>query len=195
MNVKLLFGLLFLVSLTTFAQDKKWSVEVNYGVIPDDGFGGDDNILDFGLKYRFADFNFMQLGFGVNAGYSKYDFVGFNGDGTLTESYYVQPRLFTEFIIPGSEKLRPSIGLGYSIVNEDFDGRIGNDNLIGNTTNGGFNFNLGLSYDITNSIFVQAQYDFINLNLRDEFSFQGVTVKPNINEKLNNVKLGVGFRF
>lgn len=195
MNVKLLFGLLFLVSLTTFAQDKKWSVETNYGVIPNDGFGGDDNILDFGLKYRFADFNFIQLGFGVNGGFSKDDIRSINGEGRTTESFYIQPRIFTELIIPGSEKLRPSIGLGYSIVNDDVEGRLDNENIMWNVTNGGFNLNLGLSYDITKSIFVQAQYDFIKVNYRDELIFQGATVKPDFNEKLNNIRLGVGLRF
>lgn len=186
---------MFLVSVTAFAQDKKWSVEANYRVIPNDGLGADDNVLDFGLKDRFADFRFMQLGLGVNGSFSKVDIVGRNGDGTLTKSLSLQPRFLSEFIIPGSEKLRPSIGLGYSIVNDDFEGRLANDNIIGNITNGGFNFNLGLSYDITKSIFVQAQYDFINMNYRDEFTFRNATVKPNYNDKLNNVRLGLGFCF
>jgi opacity protein-like surface antigen len=195
MDVKLLFGLLFLVCVTAVAQDKKWSVDANYAVIPDDGFGGDNNVIDFGLKYRFADFDFLQLGFGVNGGFSKNDVLGFNGNGSLTKSFYVQPRVFSEFIIRGSEKLRPSIGLGYSIVNDDVEGRLDNENIMWITTNGGFNLNLGLSYDITTSLFVQVQYDLINVNYRDEITFQGVTTKQNFNDNLNNVRLGVGFRF
>jgi opacity protein-like surface antigen len=85
--------------------------------------------------------------------------------------------------------------LGYSIVNDDVEGRLDNENIMWNVTNGGFNFNFGLSYDITKSIFIQAQYDFINVNYRDEFTFQGATVKPDFNEKLNNIRLGVGLRF
>jgi len=192
----LLLGILLFVSVYTFGQqDKKWSVEANYGVIPQDGFGGEDNITDLGIKYRFADFDFIQLGFGINGGFSRLDFVNIEGDGGLTESFYIQPRIFSEFIIPGSERLRPSIGLGYSWVQQEFEQRFGEDQLFGDVTNGGFNLNIGLSYDITKRLFVQAQYDFINLNQRDEFTFNGELVKPDSNIKLNNIKLGLGFRF
>ena len=195
MNVKLLFGLLFLVSLTTFAQDKKWSVEANYGVIPSDGFGGDDNILDFGLKYRFADLEFIQFGAGANVGFSSESFKDFENVEGEYKGFYFQPRVFAEFSIPGIQKLRPSLALGYSIVNENTDVISIDEEIKNNTTNGGFNLNLGLSYDITKRFFVQAQYDFINVNYRDEFTFQGATVKPDFNEKLNNIRLGVGLRF
>jgi opacity protein-like surface antigen len=195
MNVKLIFRLLFLVSVTAFAQDKKWSVEANYGVIPNDGFSGEDNVLDFGFKYRFADFKFMQLGVGVNGGFSRVNFVSGGSFESLTNSLYLQPRFFSEFIIPGSEKLKPSIGLGYSIVNDDYERKIDNDIMIGNVTNGGFNFNVGFSYDITKSIFVQVQYDFIYVNYRDQFSYGNATGNQNTYYTLNNVRLGLGFRF
>ena len=103
MKLKLLFVFLFLLSIQAFAQDQKWSVEANYGVVPEDGFGGDENILDLGFKYRLVDVSFMRFGFGINAGYSKDTFFDAFG-GADTESLYIQPRLFSEFIIPGSEK-------------------------------------------------------------------------------------------
>lgn len=197
--MRLKFLLLFsfaICSMSSFyAQDKNWSVEVNYGVVPQDGFGGEDNILDLGLKYRFLNFKFLELGVGVNGGFSRLDLVNTSGGGGLTESFYIQPRLFSEFSIPGSERLRPSIGLGYSIVKQEFEQRFGESQTIGDTTNGGFNFNLGLSYDITKRFFVQAQYDFINLKLNDEIQFEGENVRQNGNTKLNNIKLGLGFRF
>ncbi len=196
MKLKLLFVFLFLFSFQTFAQDKKWSIETNYSVVPQDGFGGGDNVLDLGLKYRFVDFDFVQLGIGVNTGFSKDKYEGSNlavvGE---TNGFYFQPRAFAEFIIPGIEKLRPTVGLGYSIVNSDTDLVSLGEPIISNTTNGGFNFNFGLSYDITKRFFIQAQYDFINLRVKDEFIFQGELVQPNFIEKLNNIIIGVGFRF
>lgn len=196
MKYKLLLIPVLLLSINSIAQNLnyKWSVEVNYAVVPEDGFGGDDNIIEIGMKYRFTDLSFLQLGFGVNGGFSNKNHEGASIDGR-TNRYYIQPRLFSEFKIPGIERLRPTIGLGYSILNEDTSVISNGEDVSGNTTNGGFNFNLGVAYDITNRFFVQAQYDFINLNVRDEFIFQGEVIKPDYQEKLNNIKIGVGFRF
>lgn len=179
MKQKLLVIVIFLVSIQAFAQGKKWSLETNYSVVPAEGFGGDDNIIDLGLKYRFGNVSFFNFGFSFNGGFSRVKSeiseIEFNQD-----LYYFQPRVFMEAKIPRAEKLRPSLGLGYSAVyvssnlNSDVI-----DNLNPNFTVSAFNFNLGLSYDISKSIFIQAQYDVIFL----------------MGENLNNIKLGVGFRF
>lgn len=195
MKLKLLLVFLFLISIQAFAQDQKWSVEVNYGIVPNEGLGSDDNILDFGLKYRFADIKFVQLGVGANVGFAKDNFKDISNVTGEETNFYLQPRVFADFIIPGIEKLKPSIGLGYSIINSDTDVISIGEPILTNTTNGGFNFNLGLSYDITKRFFIQAQYDFINLKFKDEFNFQGEVIKPNLTEKVSNIKLGVGFRF
>ena len=191
----LLFPVLFF-SINSMAQDLnyKWSVEANYAIVPDEGFGGDDNIIEIGLKYRFLDYDFVQIGLGINSGFSQKKFDELNIDGKV-KRYYIQPRLFSEFKIPGLSKFHPSLGIGYSIINEDSAVISIGEDVSGNTLNGGFNFNLGVTYDITNRFFIQAQYDFINLNVRDEFIFQGEVIKPDFQEKLNNIKIGVGFRF
>ena len=191
----LLFPVLFF-SINSMAQDLnyKWSVEANYAIVPDEGFGGDDNIIEIGLKYRFLDYDFVQIGLGINSGFSQKKFDELNIDGKV-KRYYIQPRLFSEFKIPGLSKFHPSLGIGYSIINEDSAVISIGEDVSGNTVNGGFNFNLGVTYDITNRFFIQAQYDFINLNVRDEFIFQGEVIKPDFQEKLNNIKIGVGFRF
>ena len=196
MKIKLLLLPVLFFSINSIAQDLnyKWNVEANYSIIPEEGFGGDYNIIEFGIKYRFMDLEFLQLGFGINSGYSQKVFNELNIDGKV-KRYYFQPRCFSEFKIPGLDRLRPTIGLGYSIMNEDSSVISIGEDVSGNTTNGGFNFNLGLTYDISDRFFIQAQYDFINLNVRDEFTFQGEVIKPNYNEKLNNLKVGVGFRF
>ena len=192
---KLLLGFLFFISVYTFAQqDKKWSVEANYSIIPADGLGGADDIFELGIKYRLADFNFFNLGLSLNGGFSNEKFHFPNVDGELN-TYYLQPRIFSEFSIPGIEKLKPSLAIGYSIVNEDSSVVSLGEDFSGKNTNGGFNFNIGLSYDFTKRFFVQAQYDFINLNVKDEIDFEGETIQRDFTEKLNNIKLGIGFRF
>jgi opacity protein-like surface antigen len=192
---KLLLGFLFFISVYTFAQqDKKWSVEANYSIIPADGLGGADDIFELGIKYRFTDFNFFNLGLSLNGGFSNEKFDIPNVEGKLN-TYYLQPRIFSEISIPGINRLRPNISLGYSLVNEDSSVISMGDDFSGNSTNGGFNINLGLMYDISDQFFIQAQYDFINLNIKDEIDFEGETIQRDFTEKLNNIKLGIGFRF
>jgi len=134
--------------------------------------------LEFGIKYRFADFEFFNLGIGLNGGY----FIGNNSVSIADEqsnTSVFQPRIFSEFNLPFSKKLKPHLGLGYSYVNVTSPSDI---------SRGGFNFNFGISYDISDRWFIQLQYDFINLTGQDlgNSSFE---------ERLNNIKLGVGFRF
>jgi hypothetical protein len=194
MKQKLLFVFFFLLSIQVFAQEQKWSVEANYSVVPQDGFGGDADIFELGLKYRVADFGFANLGVSLNGGFSREKFERPDFQ-IVTKFYYLQPRVFTEFRIPGIERLRPHLALGYSIVSSD-SSVIGNFEVFPtSSTNGGFNMNLGLSYDVSKRFFIQAQYDFINLQVRDEFVLQGETVKTDFNQKLNNIKIGLGFRF
>ena len=191
MTKKLLFVFILLISFEAIAQDKKWSAEANYTIIPDEGFGETNNLTDLGLKYRFGDFSFLELGVSINVGFAREK--ASDGLTTLydTKSYFIQPRIFADFQIPGVERLRPSLGLGYSIVNTDFE----SDAIAWNETNGGFNLNLGVSYDIFKRFFVQVQYDFINLQVNDEILFNGETLRSNHTDRVNNLKIGVGFRF
>ena len=55
MTKKLLLGIVFLISINVLAQEKKknWSVETNYSIVPADGFGGNDLLVNVGLKYKF----------------------------------------------------------------------------------------------------------------------------------------------
>jgi len=190
--------LLLIFSINSLAQEvnHRWNVEANYSIIPEEGFGGESNIIELGLKYRFFNLEFLNLGFSFNTGYSQKDANNFNlSEEGKVKSYYFQPRLSSEFNIPSLIRLRPTIGLGYSVVNENTSSFSVDGEGSVNSTNGGFNFNLGLTYDISNRFFFQAQYDFINLNVRDEFTFRGELVSRNFKRRLNNLKLGIGLRF
>lgn len=170
----LLLGIVFLASISAFAQqDRNWNVEGNFSLIPANGLGQSDIVVDLGLKYRFLNTELLSLGLGVNVGYltDNNSFSQANSDDTI---FIFQPRLFTEFNLPFAEKLKPSLGLGYSYLS--------GISFTPDTVNG-FNFNFGLVYDISDKWFIQAQYDFIDLR------------PVNSGEGYNNIKLGAGFRF
>lgn len=65
----LCFNLLYLVSITTLAQDKKWSVEANYPISIAGDLGNDNpGVIDIGIKYRFLDLKAGKIGAGFNTG-------------------------------------------------------------------------------------------------------------------------------
>ncbi len=105
------------------------------------------------------------------------------------KSYIIQPRVFGELVIKSINKLHPLIGLGYAIMAFN---ALGSNNgfeiLEVNNTQSGVNFNFGLSYDITESLFAQAQFDFIKLVVNNEV--------PDIkfNRNGNILKIGLGYR-
>jgi len=192
MKIKLVLGLLLVTSVSIFGQDKKWSVEANYPIsIAGDLGNNNPGIVDLGVKYRFLDLKVARIGAGFNAGVFR-DRIQNNGlsedpalivDFTET-NWLLQPKVFSEFQIPGIPKLRPSLGLGYTVIVSNFDGKTVGQSLDSSNTDGGFNLNLGLSYDITDKLFIQGQYDFISyapeLGPGDDLGF---------------VKFGLGFRF
>ena len=55
----------------------------------------------------------------------------------------------------------------------------------------GFNFNFGLSYDITTKYFVQVQYDFIKLG--NDNGLPGIPA-ISFNTNVNIWKFGLGYR-
>lgn len=195
MNIKLLLGLLFLVSLTAFAQDKKWSVEANYPIGLDTNYSIDDGTFDAAVRYRFINTPIAQLGIDVNGGINIHRPTGFDSDAFDTNTYFFQPKVFAEFNLPFLSKLRPSVGAGYSIVNFDYKGSAFASMQNNDNTHGGFNFDLGLSYDITKRFFLQTKYDFIALKIKGTTTGNGVPVDFTLDENIKRFKVGIGFRF
>ncbi|MGB5436518.1 MAG: outer membrane beta-barrel protein [Maribacter sp.] len=201
MKLRLLLIPVLFFSINSIAQDLnyKWSVEANYPISVGDGLGNDNpGIVDLGLKYRFVDLNIVTLGIGVNAGIFHDNINSFTANGSDFDetNLFIQPKAFAEFNIPGLNKLRPSIGLGYTIVRSKYDGTIGyfadspEEAIISETnSDGGLNLNLGLSYDFSTRFYIQAQYDYIRLNQRFDDS------QRNKDLNLGLLKFGFGFRF
>lgn len=69
MKQQLLIAFLMLLSIQAFAQDKKWSVEANYTIIHEDRPLDGTNVIELGLKYRFVNFIFANLGVSFNGGF------------------------------------------------------------------------------------------------------------------------------
>ncbi len=194
MTKKLLFAFLLFSMTHVFAQDQKWSVEANYTIIPGDGLFGEDDFIDVGLKYRFVKLGLFNLGFGVNGGFSSEDVENTGFDSRRDNTYLIQPRVFSELVVPGFEKLRPSLGVGYSFLNTVSSRTINGMESSDDSWVQGFNLNFGISYNISKRFFLQAQYDFIDLTLDDDVP-NDILLPAQINGNINNIRLGVGFRF
>mgnify|MGYP000176843661 FL=1 len=198
MKKKLLLGILLSTTVYTFAQDRNWSVDVNYPInLNGSGvLNGIDGTIDVGLKYRFLHTDIVHLGLAVSGGFTS-DSPGPNNSDTFkSRTYFFQPKIFAEFDLPIVSKLHPNVGLGYSVVSFNYSGSIGTTDFSNRgNTDGGLNFEAGLSYDITSRFFVQAQYDLIRLQVKDEVVFDGERVNFDFDESISRLKVGVGFRF
>ena len=156
----------------TTQELKAWNLDFNYSIVPSEGFGGDDDVYELGLKYRFYQTKAFSFGLGINAGV-------FTDNEILVPSefglkYIIQPRVFTEYKLPFSKRLRLSTAVGYSYMS-GFN-RI-NDGFWG------FNLNLGLTYDLNDKWFLSFTYDRVSMSA------------INLSEGFNNFRLGVGIRF
>ena len=185
MKQNILLTVLLFITIKSIAQDSKFSVELNYP-IPFDFIGVNYNgIIDFGADYRFSNLGPINIGVSFNGGILVDDF---NQSSVIqdfkTTSYIIQPRIFGELDLESIEKIHPTDGLGYTIMVFKASGSL-NGIEISNSdfTHSGFNFNFGIAYDITEKLFIQAQYDFIRLG-----------VDNNVNTNVSILKIGLGYR-
>ena len=206
MKKVILASFLVFTSLIMHAQDQKWSVEANYPLNISDNlrFGELNGVVDFGIKYRFVQLGAVNIGAGLNAAFLKnHDewTYGSQEDVDVVNDYKVkklliQTKVFAELAIPGLAKLKPQIALGYTIVKDDYYYKSGsNTEVDDNSTDGGLNLNLGLSYDISKRFFLQIQYDYININKKGDTVINGETFRYDYDDNGSLIKAGVGFRF
>ena len=195
MRLRITFILLIFFMIKSFSQDSKFSVDANYPIAIGDNFLGQNynGLIDFGAKYKFSENKILDIGASINFGFFQNTKSGATALNQLfdVKIFPIQPRIFTEFNIPNLEKFHPQIGVGYSIIIYDAVWRENtNADLpadIDDNENG-FNFNIGLSYDLTNKLFLQAQYDFIKIGVED-----GIPDKS-YNTNINILKFGIGYR-
>jgi opacity protein-like surface antigen len=187
----LIFMIWGLIALNLAAQDSKFSVEANYPVSFGDSFfaEGYEGLIDIGVDYKFFNFGIINLGASFNGGI--FNLTEDNRPPFIDVSVYmVQPRVFGELYLEALSRLRPSVGLGYSFMIYNItSSQITLESTNGTETESGINLNLGLSFDITKKLFIQAQYDFIQL------SDQEGIPNSSVNSKINIFKAGLGYRF
>ena len=192
MKQKFLLILLLIFSIKSFSQDSKFSLELNYPIPIDNNFVGENynGIIDIGADYRIANLNPVNIGISLNGGVLVNNSNQNNGfQNFKVTSYVVQPRIFGELDLESIDKFHPTIGLGYTIMVFNASGtNNGFDVSDASDTRSGFNFNFGLAYDITEKLFVQAQYDFVKLGVDNDVP----DIKFNTN--VNILKIGLGYR-
>ena len=96
--------------------------------------------------------------------------------------------MFAELDIASIEKIHPFLGIGYTFINFQLSGSNNGMDVSGESDNlNGFGLNFGIIYDLTNKVFIQAQYDFTKLNIDDVPDIE-------FNANVNLLKVGIGFR-
>ncbi len=189
--MKNLFFVMFLLfgAHNILAQDKNWSIDINYPFSINDAFGSSNQgTVGAGLKYRFK--NLGKFNFGVSLDGTWFSTTIVNDSDPVQEfdyrNFFFQPRVFTELPITKNKRLQLTAGLGWtwsrSVDRPAFFDEFGNIQG-GPDLYNGLNLNLGITYDVSSRFFVQAQYDQIFLS--------GDTSDRNV----NLIKLGTGFRF
>tara|TARA_R110002049_G_scaffold237427_1_gene410520 strand:+ start:393 stop:974 length:582 start_codon:yes stop_codon:yes gene_type:complete len=189
---KLVLLIICFITIESYSQDSKISVELNYPIPIDKNFIGDNynGIIDLGLRYRFLEFNVIKIGGSLNTGYLKNSEKGHNQPFDVN-LFTIQPRVFAELNLPSIPKFHSSIGIGYSMyMFKPVNNRaLSNSNISTKSTNeSGLNINTGVAFDITDKIMVQIQYDFVRIAVDDNVP----DIKYNTN--INILKIGLGYR-
>lgn len=191
MRLRLTVILLMFFTIKSFSQDSKFSIDANYPIAIGNNFLGQNynGLVDLGAKYKFSDNKIVDIGASINFGFFQNTKSGATALNQLfdVKVFPIQARIFAEFNIQNLKKLHPQIGLGYSIIIYDAVWRENTNADIDDNENG-FNYNIGLSYDLTNKLFLQAQYDFIKIGVED-----GIPDKS-YNTNINILKFGIGYR-
>ncbi len=190
MKKSLSLAFLFLGLMFMQAQEKDWSIEINYPFSVGDAFGSSNQgTIGVGVKHRFATAGKFRLGVSLDASWFATTFI--NDTDPIQELKYRdnfwQPRIFAELPLSQDNKLRLSGGIGWTLLRSvgglaffDEQGQIQG----GAEWNSGLNMNIGLSYEVSSRWFVQTQYDFIYFSQANS---------PN--RLVGLIKLGAGFRF
>lgn len=165
---------------SAYAQEERFSIEINYPLTIDNNFIGANynGIIDAGCKYRFSLKDFVRFGASFNSGIYTNSKNESNNPSDISV-FAFQPRLFAELNSTGA--VIPYIGFGYSFL-------IFNISDMDNINERGFNLNLGVAYEISKSWFIQAQYDLVKIKVKRDI--------PDIkyNSNVNILKVGFGYR-
>lgn len=178
------FIFLFFISIgfliSSYAQEKRLSIEMSYPFTIDNNFIGANynGLIDVGMKYRFSLKDFVRFGASFNSGIYTNSKNESNNPSDIVV-FALQPRLFAELNPTGA--LVPYVGFGYSFL-------IFNISDMDSINEMGLNLSLGVAYELSKSWFIQAQYDFVKIKVKKDIP------DINYNSNVNILKVGFGYR-
>lgn len=194
---RICFLALILVGLNLTAQDKKFSVEVDYPISVSDHLNKVTGIISGNLTYRFLDSEKFSMGLGYTFDYLQSEYKLYNYEvknNYLFHHIGVSVRLHSLIL----KELKPLLGVGYTYLStkqqQDMYEPIQTDDPIlmpniSSTTESvhGYNIKFGLQYDIYKELYLLTYFHFIQV-YADTFEN-----KEAIN--FNQLKIGLGYRF
>jgi len=183
MKKQLLFTVTVLFMTIGFAQDSKTSITLAYPIgVGDNSVASYPGVADIGVQYRMVEAGPVHIGISANAAYLSRTTT--LGTATIKDKVLLlQPKIFGELNILSIEKLKPFLGVGYTIGNFTTTYESSNSQPDIKNSYGGLNLNLGVAYAITDLWFLHAQYDYTKLS------------KGTFTNTITLLKLGIGLRF
>ncbi|TYP73552.1 outer membrane beta-barrel protein [Aquimarina intermedia] len=183
---------LCLLSISSFSQDKKFSIEANYPLAISNGYEKFTGIVNGSFKYRFAKSKLFQYGASLTFDYLK-STVPFSYEDLKTDYFFYHINGFAEMNIASAKNFHPFIGIGFTYLSYEYEFYYTYyefDNIETRRANDlGMNFKLGAQYDFTSVFFIQTYFHYIRTFNDNNFNNETMGVNN------NQLKLGLGFRF
>lgn len=185
--------LLLTIWLTAFSRSQihDWSVEVNYPLVIDNNFVGQNfnGVLELGVNYNLhEDLNYRLSASLHNSLFKdRSEIVDLNTDFNML-LWFFQPRFRIDFIFDNMPNIHPYVGVGYSFLTSFTNGNTSTFFPEGSNTRSGLNAIVGLTFDISEFWYANCGYDFVRLSQLGSIS------NPYL-QNVNVFKVGVGYRF
>ena len=195
MKNNLLLIILFLLSINAISQNKKFSIDINYPLSLSNGeFDKISGIIDGSLKYRFKETDLLEFGISYTFDLLKGKISPFVNEPDLNKNFiFHHLDVFSELNLNSTDRFHPFFGLGYTMLNYDYEYFYGNNEFTEIRTkkenDSGINFNLGLKYDISDMFFVQTYFHYIRTFRKSVISDKNIGINN------NQLKFGLGYRF
>lgn len=176
------------------AQAYKFTAELSHPLPIDRNFLSTtfNGLADVGFKYQAYSTLFVNFGAALNGSIYKTPKEDDNSIPVFEViAYAIQPSVFAELHLVSAPKFHPYINLGYTFLNAKAINvnAFANDNVRSTATESasGFNFNLGLAFDVSSRFFLNMQYNFTKIN--------DTATDITFNTNINILKMGLGYRF
>jgi opacity protein-like surface antigen len=188
---KLLLFVLIWQSTYYQAQFNTWSFEMNYPLVIDSNFVGQNfnGLLDLGLNYYLHEALNYKISASLHNSLFK-DRTEIIDQGTDFNYllWFIQPRIKVDFILNNMPKVHPYLGVGYSFMVPFTNGNTATFFPEGGKTRAGYNVIVGLNFDFSEKWYANAGYDFVRLS-------QVGSISNAYLQNVNVLKLGFGYKF